>query len=318
MMSVLFVSIHPLNRAENIKAVYDAYDGAKEFVQRSPGKYDGRLLSPEFSVCVTDEFIGFSPGKLIMIGHGIAGGKTYGLDQPGAYHNRKQAKLIDYVVTSSRAIVSLVAKQSGVPESKVLPLGMPRTDAYFGSHKGDGHTIMSGKRAYFYAPTFRSRRDPSFPNISWQTIDEGLSDDEIFVVKPHMVMRHGILKGEYKHIIEVSPDEPSTPYLIDCDVLITDYSSIMLDAHVLEKPVVLFEKNQGYTKSRGMYLPYPDGYASRYAQNETLLLHYLRTADAPRALDTRCRKITASACDGHSTERVVDLLKKVIADPEEN
>ena len=32
-MTVLFTSVRPLKRAENIKAVYDKYQGKKEFVR---------------------------------------------------------------------------------------------------------------------------------------------------------------------------------------------------------------------------------------------------------------------------------------------
>lgn len=308
---VLFTSNNALNRAENIKAVYDAYDGEKVFIRTNPWKHDPELSSAKYSLRVTDEFITESPGKAIMIAHGISGGKTYGLDQPHPYHKTRNARLLTYVIATSSQTVWLMAKQCGVDTSRVLPLGMPRTDAYFGKKKGDGGTILAEKRAYLYAPTFRGRYDPPMPCVNWEYIDESLTDGELLVVKPHMVTKH-ILDGVYKHIVEVSSEEPSTPYLIDCDVLVTDYSSIMLDAHILEKPVVLFEKNKGFTETRGLYLPYPHGYASRYCTNERDLVDMIREANAPQEEDMLCREITASACDGHSAERVVRLIKELI------
>lgn len=308
---VLFTSNHELNRAENIKAVYDAYDGEKFFIKVNPWKNNPEFSSSKYSLRVTDEFISASPRKALMIGHGISGGKTYGLDQPHPYHNIRNARLLTYVIATSSDMVELTAKQCGVDTSRVLPLGMPRTDAYFGKKKGDGGTILAEKRAYLYAPTFRGQHESPMPSLDWEYIDKSLTDDEVLVVKPHMVTKH-ILDGAYRHIVEVSSEEPSTPYLIDCDVLITDYSSIMLDAHILEKPVVLFEKSKGYTETRGMYLPYPHGYASRYCTNERDLVDVIREADIPQEEDIRCRQITASACDGHSTERVVKLIKELI------
>lgn len=308
---VLFTSNKPLVRAENIKAVYRAYSGAKEFIQVNPWRRNPGLTSKRFTLRVTDEFISSSPRKAIMIGHAISGGKTFGLHQPHPYFSRDKAKLLDYVIATSEAMVQLTAEQSGVDVSQVLPLGLPRTDAYFGAKKGDGYTFLANKRAYLFAPTFRTKEETPMPSIDWRWIDEQLTDDEILVVKPHMMTQH-LLEGDYEHIVEVSSKQPSTPYLIDCDVLITDYSSILMDAHVLGKPVVLFEKQKGYLETRGMYLEYPGGYSSRYCTNEKDLVDLIKSADGQGAEDIHCREVTASACDGHSTERVIDLIKGLV------
>ena len=132
MGKVLFTSRRPLGRCENMTAVYDAYDGEKEFIQENWGRPDRRIYSDEFSVMVADDFVPYSPGKLIMLTHGASGGKSYGLRQTFAYHNEQQARLIDYVVSTSEDTRALEAEQHGVPIEKVLPLGMPRTDVFIG------------------------------------------------------------------------------------------------------------------------------------------------------------------------------------------
>ena len=312
MGKVLFTSRRPLGRCENITAVYNVYDGDKDFIRENWwGEPDPRIKSGEFSVMVADDFVSYSPGKLIMLTHGCSGGKSYGLRQPYPYHNARQAELIDYVVSTSRDTVQLEAEQHGVPVSKVLPLGMPRTDAYFGRSKGDGKTSLAGKRAYLYAPTFRKPFEPPMPYVDWWGIDEMLSDDEMFVVKPHMVTGR-LMKSRLRHVSEAPAIMPSAPYLIDCDVLITDYSSIMFDAHILGKPVVLFEKDEGFVQSRGMSLPYPSGYASRYATKEEELVSMIRQADRPGPEDLRCREWCCGSCDGHATERVVELIRSCV------
>lgn len=311
MGKVLFTSRRPLGRCENITTVYNAFDGEKDFIQENWGKPDPRIRSGEFSVMVADDFVPYSPGKLIMLTHGCSGGKSYGLRQPFPYHTKEQAKLIDYVVSTSQDTVELEAEQHGVPVSKVLPLGMPRTDAYFSMKKGDGGTEFADKRVYLYAPTFRKPFEPTGLELDWLYIDEVLADDEMFLIKPHMITG-SIFKSRLRHVREVSSKLPSTPYLVDCDVLITDYSSIMFDAHVLKKPVVLLEKEKGFIKRRGMSYPYPEGYASRYATNERDLLRVIRNADKPGKEDEECRQRCCGACDGHATERVVDLIRSCV------
>ena len=87
------------------------------------------------------------------------------------------------------------------------------------------------------------------------------------MVKAHTV-GHPFLTKKYNHIIEISSSEPSTPYLIDCDVVITDYSSIIFDGYLLNKPSVLYSPNLDYVNKRGMYMKYPQEYSSKIATNE--------------------------------------------------
>lgn len=310
--AVLFTSSRPYSRAENITAVYDAYDGPKEFVQVSPWAPQKAIASKTFALRVTDEFITSSPGRAVMIGHGIAGGKTYGLDQPHPYHRAESGKLLTYVITTSARMRSLVARQSGVSEDAVLPLGMPRTDAYIGKKKGDGRTALAGFRSYLYVPTYRAKEETPMPLVDWHLIDSLLEDGELLAVKPHMVTGTILPPGRYNHISELPTNEPSARFLYDCDVVITDYSSIMFDAYLLKKPVVLFEKCAGYLQTRGMYLDYPYGYSSRYCTDEESLIRTIRKADALGKTEKDVIELVAGACDGHSSKRVCDLIRRII------
>lgn len=299
-----------LQRAENCRAAFEGYDGDKHFLRVHPQLPNiSELRSSKYGLRVADEYIKASPGRCIFIGHGYPSGKLVGLDQPHPYHAAQFASLITYAISPSEDMIPIVARQCGIPEARVVPLGLPRTDAYFGKMKGDGGTLVADKRVYLYAPTFRNRWEGSLPKVEWDYIDRQLTDDEILVVKPHPNTRN-ILQKPYRHIVEVAPDVPSASFLIDCDVLITDYSTIMFDAHVLRKPVVLFEKNTEYRQKRGMVLRYPDQYSSRYCNTEQELVNVCRAADKPLEADEICRKLTAGACDGHSVERLNNLIKE--------
>ena len=117
-------------------------------------------------------------------------------------------------------------KCTNISSDKILSLGMPRTDALLKKYKGEGNTILAKKRSYLYVPTFRWPEETTEFILNYDWLDQQLTDDELFVVKAHIV-GHPLLDKTYKHIIEISSSEPSNPYLIDCDVVITDYSSII-------------------------------------------------------------------------------------------
>ena len=306
---VLFASTRPLGQAENLKPVYDAYDGPKGFAQLDPWRHHPDIHSGRYALMVCDEFPTESPGKIIMVGHGFPGLKFSGLDQPHPYHSRKHAPLMDYVISTSRNTRGLMAGYSGVPVSSVLPLGAPRTDAYVGRGKGDGGTEFTARRVYFYLPTWRAAEETPMPDIDWGWLDSQLTDGELIAVRPHP-MTGRILRGSYRHIREYPNTAPFTPYLIDCDVVITDYSASMIDGYLLGKPCVLLVKARGYTRTRGMYLDYPLRYCSRYATNEAELLGLIREADGLTQVERDVTRYIAGACDGHSTERVINLIRE--------
>ena len=315
----MFTSSRPLGRAENVSAVWDKCPFDKEFALISPtGECDGAETAGErgFDVIVTDEFLQKVDKPrvgVVMIGHGIDGMKLYGLDQRTRYFTQDQTSQIDWYVTGSEHTRSFCSTAAGIPLERCVALGMPRTDAYVGKRKGDGGTLMAGyARAYLYAPTLRAGWEPPAPDIDWAMVDSQLSDDEVLVVKRHMVMRSPITTGGYRHIVEVPPSEPSTPYLVDCDVVISDYSSIVLDGYVLGKPSVLFCPDaEGYCNVRGFYREFPKCYTDRPVHDQLQIVRTARAACGDGASAARFRERYANMCDGHSSERVIDLVRSM-------
>lgn len=310
MKPVLFASTKPFDRAENLRTVFEAYDGEKVHVQVNPWRKHPEIRSGKYDLMVIDEYPTESPGKTVLIGHGIDGGKTCGLDQPHPYYRREESRLITYHVSSGSRMTETVAKFDGIPKERVLPLGLPRTDMYAKAKKGDGKTFLAEKRSYLYAPTYRAKEETPLPEIDWDWLDGALNPDELILVKAH-TMTGKILKRTYTHIVEVDPYEPTAPYLIDCDVVISDYSTIIFDGYLLGKPAVLLEKQKGYTETRGMYLSYPGQYSSMYCTDEREMLELLRTVNSLGATEKECLRLVADACDGHATERVCELIRKL-------
>lgn len=299
---ILFTSARPLERAENLKAVYDAYDGEKRYARLNPYEPIPDLNSGEYELQVTDELPSAAVGKCLFISHGMGAGKTYGLQQPRPYFNRPD--LITCAIASSEDMVPVVAKYCGISEDHVIPTGLPRTDAYFNKPQ------RSGKKNYLYAPTFRAWGDWWTPE--WGSLDGHLNDNEEFTVKPHMITKRLMTNKKLAHITEADSMIPSTGFLLRADVLVTDYSSIMFDAFVMRTPVVLFAKDRfKYLRVRGMYLPYPDCYSDYLCETEYDLVRTLRQAEWTPHME-ELREYHAGACDGQSTERCIELIRSML------
>ena len=170
-MCVLFTSVRPLCRAENLKAVYDAYDGEKKYIKTIPNRNIPDL--EKYDLQVTDELVNVSAKKCLFIGHGMGLGKTYGLDQPNPYY--RNPKAIDCAIASSKEIVPQLSKQLGLPEEKIHPIGMPRTDAYFHTEDIQNPYWFSGRNC-LYAPTFRTDDDYeyNFDGMSYEDFKTNL------------------------------------------------------------------------------------------------------------------------------------------------
>ena len=316
--TVLFASNHDLKRDESIRAVWEMYDGPKELVR--PVERIADVTG--YPVVITDTLTPHVPRKdfkLVNIGHGICGGKLYANDEQRAGIDARALVQTDYAVSSSTGTVGIVAGQFGIPEERVLPLGFPRADWYAGKRKGDGGTFLARyARVYLYAPTFRGSNDGDrLPRIDWAKLDAMLDDDEIIVVKRHYFQREPIVTQYVDRIVEVPTCEGIAPYIIDCDVLLTDYSSTMFDAWMLGTPCVLETGDMdAYLSTRGMYFEYPSSYSSRSLAaegHEEELLGMLREAaeNGMTEAEMDCRDKVADMCDGHAAERVCELLRKL-------
>ncbi len=325
MGEVLFISALPLGRCRSTTMIWDMYDGPKAFRcgvdQMRTAETDG------FSVVVCDSLPKYIEGKRdivsVNLGHGLTGGKLYGLDE-GEHPWVDKAALaqIDYAIATSEAGIPIVARQLGIPEDRVLPLGMARTDAYF--EEGEGWESLLGTpleqmRVYLYCPTFRGLGDRGhLPRIDWERVDGLLEDDEVLVVKRHHLTPHDLTGGlELQRIVELPFEESTEKLLRSCDVLMTDYSSTMFDALLLGAPVLLLVDDMDeYLAGRGMYRDYPIGYSSRWLVaegNEERLVRELREAafTGMRHIERTCIEAVAGACDGRSTERICDLIRSL-------
>lgn len=327
MGEVLFISALPLGRCKSTTRIWDMYDGGKAFRcgvdSMRTAERDG------FSVVVCDSLPARIEGKneivSVNLGHGLTGGKLYGLDEGDhPWVDRAALAQIDYAIATSEAGIPIVARQLGVPEDRVLPLGMARTDAYF--EDGEKWESCMGvpleqMHVYLYCPTFRGAGDRGhLPRIDWAKVDSLLDDDEVLVVKRHHLIEHELTRGhdlQHMRVIEMPFQESTEKLLRSCDVLVTDYSSTMFDAYVLGKPVVLLTDDMDeYLQGRGMYYEYPYEYSSYglvAEGNENELVGMLRFAAEYGMSFTgqECLKMTAGACDGHSTERICELIRRL-------
>ena len=196
----------------------------------------------------------------------------------------------------------------------IKPLGVPRTDELFNQSTDAKaeliaeHPELAGKKLILYAPTFRGNnvvdaKAAEMPDFS--KLDSSCAV---------LLRMHPFVKGKYeipeecKGVILDTSGYETNFCLRAADILITDYSSIIFEYSLLEKPMVFFAPDlDSYRDNRDFYYNYGDFVPGPIAKNTEELLEALASPpDLNRVKDFR--KKYMSACDGHATERIIKEL----------
>ncbi|MGI6265107.1 MAG: CDP-glycerol glycerophosphotransferase family protein, partial [Acutalibacteraceae bacterium] len=335
---VLFASVRGNTLKENALAVYEAYPGKKAvFAKPYPHsrKDKLRLFWHFFSskVIVTDDYFRYfryfqlkKKQKVIQIWHACGAFKKFGLDYPAAdiQTELKTHCQYDTVVVSAEGVREKYARAFGIGVDRVRALGVPRTDklldpAFIEAEKRAffaAHPAFAGKKILLYAPTFREegmqgKRVRLNPKLDWAALSRELGEDTVLIVKNHPVMKYDLLGGDKFSNIVNMPGENTSRLMIVCDVMITDYSSVIFEAALLNKPTVFYCPD--FTSyERDFYLRFPEDLYGELTTDQAGLLAAVRAAlDTPRADRLEEFKQTyMGACDGHSTQRVVELIRQ--------
>lgn len=210
-------------------------------------------------------------------------------------------------------------------DGEILEKGFPRNDIFFNLSKEKREIIKKemkvplDKRVLLYAPTFRESRSLDVYNIDLYTIKETLKkktkDEWIVLVRlhPNITSYSDLFCG--LEFIDVTSYPDGQEVLAISDILITDYSSNMIDFILMNKPVFLYASDiEEYKKERGLKpvyynLPFP------LCQNNKELIDAVNAFEDDGYLKElkEFKKQYHSYDDGNSSKNVVDIiLSKII------
>lgn len=184
--------------------------------------------------------------------------------------------------------------------------------------------ISLNKKVVLYAPTFRERGAVTLPfdpdklldalNGKFGTPPEFDEDgnellkyesDYVILTKLHYL---NTLKTQHPAIIDCTEYGEITDLMKISDILISDYSSLILDFALLNKPIVLFQYDYfQYTHSRGVYFDFEDYLPAKQIIDREIDLYRMDWSN----LDGNNQKIIETFYpleDGNSTRRIVETL----------
>ncbi|MFI2911092.1 CDP-glycerol glycerophosphotransferase family protein [Streptomyces sp. PDY-4] len=254
------------------------------------------------------------------------------LDRPGARHGTDVPRMLrradrwDYSLVANRHS-ELVWERAYPCHFTSVRTGSPRNDALAGAGPDSGRAVRErlgipeGDTVVLYAPTRRDyRRDGLVERIDYARFAADLGEGRTLVVRLHPSLAAGPARGlglaelHRRGVLVDATDEPeAADVLLAADVLVTDYSALMFDYAVLDRPIVIHADDwAAYRASRGAYLDItaeaPGHVARSYPELAWLFdSGTWRDAEAAR-LRSAFRKRYCEFDDGRAAERVVRTL----------
>ncbi len=147
--------------------------------------------------------------------------------------------------------------RSGYPRNDPLVCGAPAEEMAKTAERlrldGDERTVV------LYAPTFRAGPNGKAlktfePPFDLEEFAAALGETHVLLMRPHY-LNTAVVPPSLRGVVrDVSAVHDVTSLLLLADVLVTDYSSLMFDYALLDRPMILFAPDlEDYTRTRGTY-----------------------------------------------------------------
>lgn len=290
------------------------------------------LLATSKYVFLNDNFmpmgsLNFSKDAVItQLWHAEGVFKKFGLhiNQPEDVRRREiaGAEKLSFVVCSSQGVKKLYAEAFGVDEDKVLPLGAPRTDRFFKNPDVDkikekfysAYPQLRGKKLILYAPTFRDNEEDDkvlLRSINMSQFNKKLGDDFAFLIRLHPQIHR--CDTDLSGAVDVTDWDDVGELTLICDCMITDYSSVCMDAALIGKPLIFYAFDlEKYASDRSFYFDYESYVPGPVAKSFDELLDAIKNINSLENNQklNAFREFNFGSPDGKSTERVVNTIMK--------
>ena len=269
--------------------------------------------------------------KIIQLWHACGAFKTFGFSRIGKSGGPKQSvtahRCYDYAVVSSRAIAKYYAEGFGIAEKKVLPYGVPRTDVFFQEayrkqireRLYTEYPDLKGKKVILFAPTFRGNGKNSAyyekKRFNPNELIENLSEEYVLLIKHHpFVKQKSEIAEEYQHrIFDFSDKSEINDLLMITDLLITDYSSVVYEASILDIPMLFYAYDlQEYIATRDFYSDYEKFVPGKIVTTQNELLMAIKEQDFEQEKVREFCKLNFDIQDGKASQRVAELVRKLL------
>lgn len=242
------------------------------------------------------------------------------------------SKCIDYIMTGSNFDTTSCRRGFDF-HKEVVELGSPRTDALFRQEEMRSKVFRHfgldvEKKMLIYAPTYRYKKDNLLKHeaesreirleyqIIKQAMEKNMGGEWYIMLRLHpAVAKESAVATKENFVIDASDYEDSEELVAACDVLISDYSSIMFEPAFVKKPVFLFATDRAdyIDKEYDLLIDYDTLPFPIAESNEELVrnIEKFDQAEYEEKVESFLEKYGVHE-DGHASERAAEFVLKLI------
>ncbi|MDD7293368.1 MAG: CDP-glycerol glycerophosphotransferase family protein [Clostridiaceae bacterium] len=276
----------------------------------------------------------FRPETVItQLWHGCGAFKKFGYSTADAIFGASRKDMDKYpfnrgytnvTVSSPEVIWAYEEAMNYSHESGVVKaLGSSRTDIFYNKDfiAKAYETLYSvmpqakGKKVILYAPTFRGRvAKARTPNVlSPEFMKYVLGNDYVLLMKHHPLVRKRPKIPEVcaDFARDVTDEMTIEDLLCVSDICISDYSSLVFEYSLFERPMIFLAHDlDEFFDWRGFYYDYFELTPGPVFKSTTEVIEYIQNIDKlfDKERVRAFRKKFMSSCDGHATERIMDVM----------
>lgn len=261
--------------------------------------------------------------KLIQVWHAVGAFKTVGFARKqNKDHFSMTHRNYTAAIVSSPQIRKDYAKAFRMKECQIYSTGIPRTDIFFDEVYKEKTRIklyekypeLQGKRVILFAPTFRGNNLKQayydFEKIDFEKFQKAFSEDYICIIKMHPFIKNtygqALNKGFY---LDLSKEREINDLLLITDVLITDYSSVIFEASLLNIKTIFFAYDlEEYEKTRDFFYPYSKYTFGPVVKTQFELENAIMNQETDFEKILEFQSYFMKSCDGNSTKRFVETF----------
>lgn len=229
----------------------------------------------------------------VFFTHGMTGIKKIGNDigNENKSFKIKYKENFRYTVIEGNLEDQIIKRAWNLTDEDILKIGLPRNDDLVHANVDkikklrEKLDIPNDKKVILYAPTFREyNRDSAFstflkPPFDFDKWYREIGDEYVLLLTAHY---------EVEKLMDIPASHPFVinafkyPYINDLilvsDLLISDYSSIIFDYSIVEKPIISYAYDYDiYNKERGIYDGYEDIFSHGIMKDEDSIIEHIKT-----------------------------------------
>ncbi len=228
------------------------------------------------------------------------------------------------VTVSSDDMVDIYEKTMNISskDNIVRAMGVSRTDVFFDSEFRknaniefkEKYGISTDKKIILYAPTFRGNAGKAYCKnvLDIDKMYEKLKDEYILLVKYHPALNNKLtIEEKYRDFVyDISDCNSIDSALCMSDVCITDYSSVVFEFSLLERPMIFFAYDlDEYVDDRGFFEKYEDFVPGPIVKTTEELIKELQNNKFDINQIKKFKNKYMGSCDGRATERILKYME---------